>query len=127
MIRARQPERIIPLHPAETDQDILQRFIERMAHVKLPCNIGRRDHNGIGFLLRVELCMEIVSVQPELIDAVFHILRAVLFGQFLCHPLISSSIRPFTADYGHFLFIIPFGHSFVKKKGGAYAQSGRTE
>ena len=62
MIRARQPQRIIPLHPAETDQDILQRFIERMAHVKLPRNVGRRDHDGVRRLLRVELCMEIMPV-----------------------------------------------------------------
>ena len=42
------PERVKALHPFPTDQNILQRIVERVAHVQHTCHIGRRDHDAIG-------------------------------------------------------------------------------
>ena len=49
VVGARNPECVIPLHPAETDQQILQRLIQRMTHMEFSCDIRRRHHDGKRF------------------------------------------------------------------------------
>ena len=48
MVRSRQPERVIALHPFVTDENILQGIVQSVSHVQLSRNVGRRNHDGIG-------------------------------------------------------------------------------
>ena len=48
VIRSRHPQRIALLHPAEPDQNVLEGIVERVAQVQSRCDIGRRNHDGIG-------------------------------------------------------------------------------
>ncbi len=51
VICAGHPERVITLHPFETNDDVLQRVIERVAQVQRAGDVGRRDDDGEGFAL----------------------------------------------------------------------------
>ena len=53
VIGARLPEHVPPAHALEARQDILQRVVERMAHMQRAGDVGRRDDHGIGLRLRV--------------------------------------------------------------------------
>ena len=46
MVRARLPERVIALHALPADQHVLQRVVERVAHMQRARDIGRRDHDA---------------------------------------------------------------------------------
>ena len=50
MVGAGLPERVMAAHPVPADQDILQRVVEGMAHMQRAGDIGRRDHDGEGFV-----------------------------------------------------------------------------
>ena len=73
MVRSRLPECLIPLHPLPADQNILQRIVQRMPHMKLARHIRRRHHNRERLLIGVHLCMEIAAFLPALVDPVFHL------------------------------------------------------
>ena len=94
MVGSRQPQGGISLHPAETDQDILQRFIQRMAHVQLAGDVRRRNHNGVRFFLGIHFRVEIAALHPEIVDAALHFLRFVGFCQFFAH-IVSLSFQVF--------------------------------
>ncbi len=85
VIGARQPQRAVALHPPPADQNILEGFVQRMAHVKLAGNIRRRDNNRIWLFRRFPLGMKVFSVEPELIYPVFHFLWIVGFGKLPVH------------------------------------------
>ena len=53
MVHARLPQHILAAHALEADQNILQRVVERMAHVQGPRHIRRRDDDGEGFRARL--------------------------------------------------------------------------
>ena len=53
-----------------------------VAHVELAGDVRRRHHDGIGLLVGVGLRVEVAAVQPELVDAVFHLAGIVLFCEF---------------------------------------------
>ena len=53
MIGAGLPERVEAAHAVPADQHILQRVVEGMAHMQNARNIGRWDHDGIGFCPRL--------------------------------------------------------------------------
>ena len=71
MICSRLPKGIISLHPFKADKDILHRIIQRMPHMKLPCDIWRRNHNRERFFAPVHLGMEIFLFHPFLINLIF--------------------------------------------------------
>lgn len=48
MIGAGLPQHVAATHPLETAQDVLQRVVERVAHVQRTGHIRRRDHDGEG-------------------------------------------------------------------------------
>ena len=85
VIRSRLPERLISLHPFETDQDILHGIVQRMAHMQLTRYVWRGHHNGKGFLVRVYFGMEISFVHPVLINPVLHFFRVINLGKFFFH------------------------------------------
>ena len=43
MVHARLPQHVLAAHALEADQDVLQRVVERMAHMQRAGDIGRRD------------------------------------------------------------------------------------
>ncbi len=48
MVCSGLPKGIQALHPLVTDKNVLQGIIERVAHMQVAGDIGRRDDNGIG-------------------------------------------------------------------------------
>ena len=53
-----------------------------VAHVELAGDVRRGHHDGVGFLVGVGLGVEVAAIQPELVDAVFHLARIILFCEF---------------------------------------------
>ena len=72
-----QPERRVALHPLVAGQDVLQRRVQRVAHVKLPRDVGGRHDDGEGFLLGVDLPLEEAAVHPEIVDLFLDLFRFV--------------------------------------------------
>ena len=57
--------------------------VERdLPHVELAGDVRRGHNDGVGFLVGVGLRVEVAAVQPELVDAVFHLAGIVLFCEF---------------------------------------------
>ena len=83
-----KPERTISLHPFEAGEDILHGLVHRMPHVQLPCDVGRRHHDGKRHLRGIDLRAEAALVRPLAIDPLFKILGIVrrlhLFHVCLC-------------------------------------------
>ena len=50
VVGAGLPERIVAHHPVPAGQDVLQRVVERVAHVERAGHVRRRDHDGKGGL-----------------------------------------------------------------------------
>jgi hypothetical protein len=48
VIHAWLPQGVAPHHAMVADQDILDRAVERVAHVQAAGHVGRRHHDGIG-------------------------------------------------------------------------------
>ena len=48
MVGARLPEHVAPAHALEAAQHVLQRVVERVAHVERAGDVGRRDDDAIG-------------------------------------------------------------------------------
>ena len=91
VVGAGHPQSLIALHTTPADEDILQGVVQSVTHVQLTGDVGRGHHHGIGlfliavFILGVSRGVEIVAIDPELIDALFHLLRLIHFCQFFCH------------------------------------------
>ena len=92
MVGARQPQRRIALHPAPADQRVLQGLVHRVAEVQLPRDVRGRNDNRIRFLFRVDFGVEILSLHPEVIDAVFDLFRLVRLCKLFGHRLNPSVI-----------------------------------
>ena len=85
VVGAGHPQGCVPLHPLGADEHVLHGVIQRMTHVQLAGDVRRRHHDGVGFLVGVCFRVEVAAVQPELVDAVFHLTGIVLFCEFF-HP-----------------------------------------
>ena len=93
VVGTRQPQGTVAGHPLPANQNILQSFVQCMTHVQLSGDVRRRDHDGIGLLLRVHMGREASAVVPHFIDAVFKVFRLVRFRQFLFHKVRSFPFR----------------------------------
>ncbi len=82
VIRARQPQRVVALHPFETGQDILHGLVQGMAHVQLACDVWRGNHDGKGFSVVIHFRVEIFLVKPFFVEPVFQALGVVGLCQF---------------------------------------------
>ena len=100
MVRAGKPQGAVALHALVARQDILQRGIERVAHVELAGDVGRRHDDGIGLFVGIGFGLEAVAVQPHLIDLAFHLRRVVLLGQFFSH--VDSPIETYCLFFSQF-------------------------
>ena len=77
MIGARYPERRISLHSFPADEDVLQRFVERMAHMELTGYVGRRNNYSIRFFLLIDFGMKIIFFKPKCICPVLNECRII--------------------------------------------------
>ena len=85
------PEGFIALHPFPSDQRVLQRVVQGMAHMQLSCHIGWRHHNGKRFFIRINLCVEIVALHPHVINAILDLSWIVRLCKFF-HSLSSQTL-----------------------------------
>ena len=92
MIRARLPEGIVALHALEPDQDVLHGIVQGVAHVELPCDVRRGNHDGEGFPVVVHLRAEILPVQPFLIQPVLQPSGVVGLCQFRGMPFFHGML-----------------------------------
>ena len=82
MVIAGHPQCLIALHSLVTNQNILNRFVERMTQMELTRHVGGRNHNGKGFFIRIGLGMEIAALDPHIIDRFLDLLGFIDFWQF---------------------------------------------
>ena len=87
MVGSRQPERLVAGHALIPDEYVLKRFIERVTHMQLSCDVGRRDDYAVRGLVRVHLRVEITAALPVLVQPRFYGAVIVTFRHFLCHVL----------------------------------------
>ena len=91
MVSTRLPECLVALHSLVTDQDILHRVVKSVAHMELSCDVWRRHYDRERLLAltssSLRICMEILVVQPFLVQAVFNVRRIVGLFQFF-HGLL---------------------------------------
>ena len=80
VVRAGQPQGLVPLHPLEADEDVLQGGVHGVAHVQLAGDVGGRHHDGKGLLVGIRLRLEAAAVHPHLVDPGLHLPGIVHLG-----------------------------------------------
>ena len=80
VVRAGNPQGIVSLHPFITDQNILQRLIQRMPHVELSGHVWRRNHDSKRFSAPVRFRMKIFSSHPFGVGTFLNGNRIIGFG-----------------------------------------------
>ena len=75
VVRAREPERPVPLHASPADERVLDRVIERVSHVEDAGHVGRRQHDRER--LAVTGRREVARALPSVVDAFFDAVRVV--------------------------------------------------
>lgn len=66
MVSAGHPQRIVALHTACTDNDIVQRIVECMTEVQRAGNVGRRYYDRKYWAGTARIGLEITAVNPKL-------------------------------------------------------------
>ena len=75
-----EPERAVALHALVAGQDVLQRRVQRVPHVQLPRDVGRRHDDRVGLFVGVGSRLEAVVFHPHLVDRAFDLLRLIHLG-----------------------------------------------
>ena len=75
MVGAGLPQHVLAAHALEAAQDVLQRVVERVAHVQGTGHVRRRDHDGEGSASRRSgrPARNACARLPGLIDAAFNL------------------------------------------------------
>ena len=100
VVRTGKPQGAVALHALIAGQNVLQRRVQRVAHVELAGDVGRRHDDGIGLFVGIGFGLEAVAVQPHLVDLAFHLRRVVLLGQFFSH--VDSPIETYCLFFSQF-------------------------
>ncbi len=79
MIGARHPERLEPRHAFVPDEDVLQRVVQRVAHVQHAGHVRRRNDYGEFRPVRGLIRVEVTLFAPERVPPVFDKGGIVLF------------------------------------------------
>ena len=68
------PQHVLPAHALEAAQDVLQRVVERVAHVQRAGHVRRRDDDAIGLRIRAvgPAGLEGLARFPKVADPFFH-------------------------------------------------------
>ena len=77
MVRAGKPQRVAPLHAAPAHEDVLDRLVERVAHMQNARHVRRRNHHGIGHAL-AGFVVKIAVLLPNRVPFGLRGLRIVL-------------------------------------------------
>ena len=85
MVGAGLPQGFVALHPLVTDQDVLHRVVQRVAHVQLAGDVRRRHDDREGLFVGVYMGGKVFLIQPLLVQTAFDVLGGVGFFQFLFH------------------------------------------
>ena len=72
MVGAGLPEHVLAAHPLETDQDVLDRVVERVPHMERAGDVGRRNDDGERFRIRLTAGLEKAARLPFGIKPGFH-------------------------------------------------------
>ena len=89
VVRTGDPQRVIALHAVVADEDVLKCIVKGVAHVELPGDVWGRNDDGVGSLGLVKVSVEIISLEPEVIDAVFKLGGVVSGGKVVRHAFSS--------------------------------------
>ena len=77
MVGAGLPQHVVALHAAPADQHVLQRVVERVAHVQAARDVGRRDDDAVRRLGRFRMRLERAGAFPLRVPAGFDLLGVV--------------------------------------------------
>ena len=77
VIGTRHPAGLEALHPLFAYQHILNGVVEHMAHVQHTRHIGRGDHDGVGFFVRVRGRAEEAVLHPDIVPLMLDFSRLV--------------------------------------------------
>ena len=80
MVGAWLPQYIVSLHLFISTEDVLQGIVQGMAHMEGPGDIGGRDHDAIGRLVRDGLTPEKAVFLPVGIPFFFYLFGFITFG-----------------------------------------------
>jgi len=86
MVAAGHPAGVKTAHPGLSDQDILDRLIERMTHMEDPRNVRRGDHDRKG-RTAIRLAVEITAAEPVFVPFLFGRGRDIVLAQFHAHTM----------------------------------------
>ena len=81
MVGTRHPACVLALHTRTTDEDVLNRVVQHVTHVKHACDIRRRNHDGVRFTF-IRCRMKIVLFHPVLVPFLFGRLRTIFARKF---------------------------------------------
>ena len=82
VVIARQPERGVAVHALVADEHVLDGLVKGVAQVQLARDVRGRDDDGEGLLFRVALGVEVVALEPHVVDLLFDLFGVVDFRQF---------------------------------------------
>ena len=77
VVGAGLPQHVVALHAAPADQHVLQRVVERVAHVQAARDVGRRDDDAVRRLGRLRMRLERAGLLPLRVEAGFDLLGVV--------------------------------------------------
>ncbi len=66
VVGSRHPKGFKPHHSMHSDDDVLQRVVQAVAEMQCTGDVGRRDHDGEGFAIRVDLGVAALGLLPSL-------------------------------------------------------------
>ena len=81
MVGARHPQGVVPLHPLEANEDVLQRVVQRVPQVQGPGNVRWRNDNRVRLARGIGLAMKISPFLPKRIPPPLRLGMMVLGGQ----------------------------------------------
>ena len=88
MVSSRKPKSFITLHSLKTNENVLQRIVKGMSHVKLSRDVWWRNYDRIRFLIRIYFRMKILLADPFGIKTVFNVFWIIIFFQFFSHDYL---------------------------------------
>ena len=90
VVVAGQPERGVAVHALVAHEDVLYRLVEGVAQMQLAGDVRGRDNDGEGLLLGVALGVEVVALQPEVVNLLLDLMGVVDFRK-LFHGFLLSN------------------------------------
>src|SRR6202167_6792455 len=86
VIGAGQRQRVVALHPARADDDVLQRDVERVPEMELASDVGRRNNDRKDFARTRGIGREVAEVDPQLKPSFLSGLEIECFGKTNKYP-----------------------------------------